>query len=104
MLNPLKILNDWDKEYRAKFIREDTENNKVTQLIDLMPRGSSSFYKIRLTIDKAKQDILQISAYEKDNTIYSYHIDKMVVNIPVDDASFVFDVKKYPGVDVNDMR
>ena len=95
LLNPAKILSDWDKEYRAKFIREDTEKNRVTQIIDLMPRNSSSFYKIRLIIDKAKQEIISVSAFEKDNTIYIYYID---------DASFVFDMKKYPNVDVNDMR
>lgn len=104
LLNPAKILSDWDKEYRAKFIREDNEKNRMVQIIDLMPLASSAFYKIRLTIDKAKQEIVSISAFEKDNTIYSYYIDKMVVNTPVDDASFVFDMKKHPDVDVNDMR
>ncbi|MBO4654605.1 MAG: outer membrane lipoprotein carrier protein LolA [Bacteroidales bacterium] len=104
LLNPAKILSDWDKEYRAKFIREDTEKNRVTQIIDLMPRNSSSFYKIRLIIDKAKQEIISVSAFEKDNTIYIYYIDKQIVNTPIDDTSFVFDMKKYPNVDVNDMR
>ena len=104
LLNPAKILSGWDKEYRAKFIREDTEKNRLVQIIDLMPRNSSSFYKIRLTIDKAKQEIVSISAFEKDNTVYSYYIDKLTVNTPIDDASFTFDVKKYPNVEINDMR
>lgn len=104
LLNPAKILSGWDKEYRAKFIREDTEKNRMVQIIDLMPRNSSSFYKIRLTIDKAKQEIISISAFEKDNTTYSYYIDKLVVNTPLDDATFVFDLQKHPDVDVNDMR
>ena len=103
LLNPAKILSDWDKEYRAKFIREENENNKVVQIIDLMPMKSSSFYKIRLIIDKAKQEIISITAFEKDNTSYSYHIDKLLVNTTVDDAAFTFDMSKHPGVDVNDM-
>lgn len=104
LLNPAKILSDWNKEYRAKFIRDDSENGKVVQIIDLMPLKSSSFYKIRLVIDKAKQEIVSVTAFEKDNTTYSYHIDKMTVNSPIDDTTFVFDVTKYPDVDVNDMR
>ncbi|MBO2526447.1 MAG: hypothetical protein CW341_12280 [Bacteroidetes bacterium] len=104
LLNPAKILSEWDKEYRAKFIREDTENGKTVQIIDLMPIQSSSFYKIRLVIDKAKQEIMSILAFEKDNTIYSYHIDKFMANTPVEDSSFVFDLTKHPDVDVNDMR
>jgi len=104
LLNPAKILSDWNKEYRAKFIRDDSENGKMVQIIDLMPLKSSSFYKIRLVIDKAKQEIVSVTAFEKDNTTYSYHIDKMTVNSPIDDATFVFDVTKYPDVDVNDMR
>ena len=104
LLNPAKILSDWNKEYRAKFIRDDSENGKVVQIIDLMPIKSSSFYKIRLVIDKVQQEIVSVTAYEKDNTTYSYHIDKMTVNNPVDDATFVFEVAKHPDVDVNDMR
>lgn len=104
LLNPAKILDGWDKEYRAKFIREEEMQNKVVQIIDLMPLKSSSFYKIRLVIDKVKQEVMSVSAYEKDNTVFNYKIDKFVVNTPMDDASFVFDLAKHPDVDVNDMR
>lgn len=104
LLNPAKILSGWEKEYRSKFIREESQDGKVIQIIDLMPRSSSSFYKMRLLVDKAKQEIKSISAYEKGNTVYSYIIDKLVVNAAMDDASFRFDVKQHPNVDVNDMR
>lgn len=104
LLNPAKILKEWQKEYRAKFIREETQNGKLVQIIDLLPIKSSSFYKIRLFIDKSKQEINGISAFEKGATVYSYHIDKMSVNTPIDDATFVFDLKQHPGVEVNDMR
>ncbi len=104
LLNPAKILSEWDKEYRAKFIREDSERNVMVQIIDLMPLKASSYYKIRLVVNKVKQEIMDISAYEKDNTIYSYHIDKFVADSPIADDAFVFDVSKHPDVDVNDMR
>lgn len=104
LLNPANILSDWAKEYRAKFIREETANGKILQIIDLMPIKSSSFYKMRLIIDKSKQEIKSISAYEKGKTIYTYSIDKFVTNVTLDDASFRFDVKAHPDVDVNDMR
>lgn len=104
LLNPAKILKEWQKEYRAKFIREETQNGKLVQIIDLLPLQSSSYYKIRLFIDKSKLEINGISAFEKGSTVYSYHIDKFTVNTSIDDTTFVFDMKQHPGVEVNDMR
>lgn len=104
LLNPAKILSGWAKEYRSKFIREESKNGKILQIIDLMPLKSSSFYKMRLVVDKSKQEIKSIAAYEKGKTIYTYSIDKLVTNATLDDASFRFDEKAHPGVDINDMR
>lgn len=104
LLNPAAILSGWDKDYRAKFIRDEFENGKSLQIIDMTPIHSSSYYKIRLFIDKNTNEIVKISAYEKDNTIYCYNIDKMVVNTSIEDGVFTFNKAKYPSVDVNDMR
>lgn len=103
-LNPAVILSSWNKDYRAKFIREEYDDGKSLQLIDLLPVNASSFYKIRIFIDKSKNEIVKMSAFEKDNTTYTYFVDKMVVNTDIDDSYFMLDVTKYPTADVNDMR
>lgn len=104
MMNPQKILKNWDKQFRAKYIRDEFNNNISTALIDLTPKTTQSYYRIRLFINKANNQILRIALYDKDNTIYTYHIEQFKSNVTLADSYFVFDKSKYPGVEVNDMR
>lgn len=104
LMNPSVLLFNWQKDYTAKFIREEFEQNKTLQIIDLRPIKSFSHYKIRLFIDKHKSEIYAFSVYEKDNTIYSYYINKFITNKTFDDAFFVLDVSKYKEAEIIDMR
>ena len=104
MMNPQKILKNWEKQFRAKYIRDEFNNNISTALIDLTPKTTQSYYRIRLYINKANNQILRIALYDKDNTIYTYHIEQFKSNVTLADSYFVFDKSKYPGVEVNDMR
>ena len=104
VLNPAKMLGSWQKDYTAKFIREEVEAGKSIQIIDLTPKKTQSYYKIRLFIDKNKNEILRCAVYEKDNTTYTYYFDKFVGNATISDSQFVFDATKHPGVGINDMR
>lgn len=103
-LNPAKMVANWQKDFSAKFIREDVEKNKSVQIIDLTPKVGQSYYKIRLVIDKSKGEIIRTSIYEKDNTIYTYYFDSFTTNSTIDDSTFKFNASKYPGVEINDMR
>lgn len=103
-LNPSKMLAVWDKSYRAKLIREVFENNKILYIIDLTPIKMQSFYKIRLKIEQTTNELKSIAIFEKDNTIHTYTVDKMVVNKPLEDSKFKFNTSQYQGVQINDMR
>lgn len=104
LMNPQKILKNWDKQFRAKYIRDEFNNNISTALIDLTPKTMQSYYRIRLFVNKANNQILRIALYDKDNTIYTYHIEQFKPNVTLADSYFVFDKSKYPGIEVNDMR
>lgn len=104
MLNPAKILANWQKEYKSKFIREENNNGKFVNIIDLTPFKAQSYFKIRFYIDKIRNEIVRISIYEKDNSIYSYFFDKFVSNLTIDDSQFTFDSSKHLNVEINDMR
>lgn len=104
MLHPLTMLKNWQKEYTAKFIREEVQQNKTLQIIDLQPIRNISYYKIRLYIDKHKKELYASSIFEKDNTIYSYFIDKFVISKIYEDTFFILDTSQYPNAEINDMR
>lgn len=104
LLNPQTVLKDWDKQFRAKFIRDEFVNSVQLSIIDLTPKTAQSYYRIRVFIDKASNRITKIAVYEKDNTVYSYNIEQFKANIGIDDKVFVFNKSAHPGVEINDMR
>ena len=104
LMNPQRILKDWEKQFRAKFIRDEFVNNVSVSLVDMTPKVSQSFYRIRLFVNKSNRQIVRIAIYEKDNTIYTYYIEQFNSNATFPDNYFAFDKSKYPGVEVNDMR
>lgn len=104
LLNPARMLKSWGNDYTAKFIREEVQRGIALQIIDLTPKKVSSYYKIRIFVDKVRNEIVRIAIYEKDNTIYGYYFDKFVANRSIPDSYFQFDAKNFPDVEVNDMR
>jgi outer membrane lipoprotein-sorting protein len=104
MFHPLKMLNDWEKDFNSKLIREEDFQNKKVNIVDLTPKKQSQFYKIRLFIDKTTAYIQQVAMYETNNTTLTYTVTKFQPNTEVADEKFTFHKKKYPDVQVNDMR
>ena len=104
LMNPQRVLKDWASNFRAKFIRDEFTNNVQYSIVDLTPKTSQSYYRIRVYIVKTSLKIAKIAVYEKDNTVYTYSITQFKSDIPLEDKLFVFDKTKYPGVEVNDMR
>ena len=103
-LNPNSIFTLWEKGYKYKFIKEETQAGVVVQIIDLTPNKTKSFYKVRLLIDKNKKQIMSSTVYEKNGTSYYFKIIKFTPNANATDASFVFNKASYPGVEVIDNR
>jgi outer membrane lipoprotein-sorting protein len=104
MMNPLKMIQNYEKSYKSTFIKETTEKGVLIQVIDLTPLKPSPYYKVRLILDKNKKQIIRITVHEKDGMQYTYTVDKFIVNQSLSDDLFVFDVLKHSGVEVIDMR
>lgn len=104
IFHPTKFIANWKKEFNIKFIREEFTNNISTQIIDLIPKKQTNYYRIRIFIDKNKKEIIKTQIFDKDNTIYNYFITKMIANSPIQDATFKFNPNNYPNVQINDMR
>ena len=55
-------------------------------------------------VDKKTNTIYSTRVLEKNGNKYSYTVNSMNGNAAVTDATFVFDKKKYPGVEEVDLR
>ncbi|MDR0206981.1 MAG: outer membrane lipoprotein carrier protein LolA [Bacteroidales bacterium] len=104
MFHPTQILNNWSKDYSAKWIREEKLQQKTVILLDLTPKKKTSFNTLRLFIDKETSYIQQIVMSDENGMSILYSITKFTLNTPISDEKFVFNKKVYPNVQISDMR
>jgi chaperone LolA len=104
IFHPVQIINNWSNEYSAKVTNEEVFKQKMVVLVDLTPKKTASFNRLRLFIDKETSYIKQIIIHENEGITMTYTITKFTPNMPVSDAKFTFKKNDYPNVQVSDMR
>lgn len=105
-LSPATIFSFYEKGFKSHFIDEEKLNNVLCECVDLYPihPEKEKFHTLRLFINPAKNQVVKITAMMKDGTTQTYVIDKFNPNIPLADPTFTFDPKKYPGIQIEDLR
>jgi outer membrane lipoprotein-sorting protein len=80
-------------------------NGKTYQVIELTPIDKTKpFFKVVVEVDKANSNIASTKVFEKNGNRYTYAVNALSANQAIGDEVFVFDAKKYPGVEVIDLR
>ncbi|MEI7896062.1 MAG: outer membrane lipoprotein carrier protein LolA [bacterium] len=100
-MTPSKLLTSYNSNYKSKIIKS---SDPSTETIELIPNTSKNFTKAILGIDKAKKQVKSFTLYDKSGNTFTYTIKTYLTDTPVTDADFTFDAKKFPGVEVIDMR
>lgn len=104
-INPSKIYEIYKKGFKYLHNGERTEGGVVVEEIDLVPeKKDAQFFKIKMIIGKKDRTIQSWTMMEKGGTHYKYTISKFTPNVTIADTFFAFDSKKYPGVEIIDLR
>jgi len=105
-ITPQKLFtNFYDKDFLYKMNGEKSEGGKSLQEIEMTPIDKNkAFHKVYLLVDKKTQSIYSTKVLEKNGNRYSYTVNNLNGKANVPDATFVFDKKKYPGVEEVDLR
>lgn len=104
-LTPTALIEDFENEYRGKFIKQENHKGRTVDLIDLVPITPQSFFKYRLALDARDHSIVYTIAYDRHGTTYTYNIDNLKPNTSISDSMFVFNRSDFPAaVDVIDLR
>ena len=101
-ITPQKLFtNFYDKDFLYKLNGERAGK----QEIELTPIDKTKpFYKVLVNVDKKSQTIANTKVFEKAGNRYTSSVAGMNTSVVLPDAQFVFDAKKYPGVNVEDNR
>ena len=103
-LTPQKLFtNFYDKDFLYKLNGKTKLGTKSLNEVELTPIDKTKpFHKILLYVDN--NSIASTKLFEKTGNRYTYSTSSLSPNGNVPDAMFVFDPKKYPGIEVVDLR
>lgn len=99
LMNPALLLKSYQKNFRAKYIR--TESNG-TAIIDLTPKKSRSYYKIRLLIVSSTGVLKQMEMHNYDGSCGEFHVSNFKAGVQCTEADFA--LPKGAKVEIIDMR
>ena len=105
-ITPQKLFtNFYDKDFLYKLNGDKKVSNKILQEIEMTPVDKTKqFSKVYLLVDKLNKTIYSTRVLDKTGNIYTYTVNSLNSKSALTDALFVFDKKKYPGVEEIDLR
>lgn len=101
LMNPASILANYSKNFNAKYIRQE-ENG--TAVIDLTPKKTKSYYKIRLFVNANNGQLQRMEMHNYDSTSGEYQISNYKKGMKTADSDFMFPKAQNPKVEIIDMR
>jgi len=105
LMDPAKIFTIYEKGFNYKFLSETVETGVPVYNIELTPqKPSGDVQKIKLMINKQKMLIHGAVMTGKDGNTIIVAVTQLKTDGVYNDSDFVFDSKKYKGIEVIDMR
>ena len=107
IFNPAKLFTIYESGYKYILMGQEKIDNQIHNVIDLYPEleDQSPYSKIRLKINKIKNQITSVNTFEKSGVIYTININEYKPNVKITDKLFTFDKTKYPeNIEIVDMR
>ncbi len=104
-LNPSKFYDIYKKGYKYLYMEDKADGGVMCEVVDLVPeKKDAQYFKVRMYIVKKDRSIHSWTMFDKAGNLYKYSITKFNGAAKLEDAFFTFDPKKYPGVEVIDLR
>ena len=99
------IFTMYNKGFVSKMGEVVKEGGRELTILELAPKDKKkNYFKIKLFIEKNNQQIIKTVVFDKNGSVHTYTITNQIPNIKFDDGYFTFIAKKYPNVEINDMR
>ncbi len=103
--NPSTIYNAYKDGYKYVYLKSQNMSGKGYDVVDLIPEDKNlQFFKIRMVIDQKDKLLKSWKMFDKNGNRYEYSITAFDSAFDVNNDYFKFDPKKYPGVEIIDLR
>lgn len=104
-LTPSNIYRMYESGFDYKLLKEKVFQGKAAQVVELNATSSDApFEQVKLMIDKNSKDLLGWEMFDGQGGMFSYTFKNLKQNANLPATYFAFDAKKYPGIEVIDLR
>ena len=104
-LSPAKMLNVYQDNMVGQKLDDTKIDGRVVHQIEIKPREShDEITKLRVTIDKKTNELVKVIVFTRYADRYVFEFTNLVENPKLSNTLFNFDVAKFPGIHVEDLR
>lgn len=104
-ISPSAIFSLYKNGFKLAYKGEKIVKGKSVYVVELTPeKKKAEIIKITVTIDKTSNLFTSITVVNKTGLENTLSINRMQTGVSLSDATFAFNKKNYPGVDVIDLR
>lgn len=104
-ITPANIFSFYNQGFKYPKAKNEQEAGKSLNVVDLTPiDNTQSYFKVRLRIDQSKNQIYDVTVFDKGGSLYTYTIQNFIPSIKVSPKTFIFDKADYPGMEIVDLR
>ena len=104
-LTPSNIYKMYLNGFNYRLLADKTYQGKAVNVVELIAqKADSPFKQLKLMVDKSTKDLLGWEMSDGQGGVFTYSFKnlKAAPSLPAD--YFTFDPKKYPGIEVIDLR
>lgn len=103
-VNPLLLMKSYKTDFKMRYMGASTYEGKLCEEVELYPNDLNSDYSIiRLMFEKKSMMLQSITLRGKGGIHTHFEVVKATPK-DLNDAEFTFDTKKFPDVEVVDLR
>lgn len=103
-LNPILLMKSYNTDYKMRYIGADNYEGKLCEEVELYPNDLNSEYSIVNLMFEKKSMMLQNITLRGKSGIHTHLKVTKATQKDINDSEFNFDAKKFPGVEVVDLR
>lgn len=103
-LNPILLMKSYNTGYKMRYMGADNYEGKLCEEVELYPNDLNSDYSIIHLMFEKKSMMLQNITLRGKGGVHTHFKVTKVTQKEIGDAEFSFDAKKFPDVEVVDLR
>ncbi|WP_300749685.1 outer membrane lipoprotein carrier protein LolA [Janthinobacterium sp.] len=104
-ITPENLFTFYNTGFKYRYTGDKKIGNQAYPIIELLPNDTKkSYFKISLEINNKSNRIVTVQIFYKNGDKYTYLIKGITSNMQAPESFFSFNAKKYPGVEVVDLR